>query len=83
MAVWSVERVKYLLLCLPGDDGLVCREDEMRCRSSGHCILRRYQCDGDNDCGDWEDELGCGQLASLMVYGEDGAVGTFQGHPIE
>lgn len=42
------------------NDWLQCREDEMQCKSSGHCILRRHQCDSDNDCGDWEDELGCG-----------------------
>ena len=42
-----------------------CPEGEFKCKSamrgtaSGKCILQRFRCDGDNDCGDWSDEDGC------------------------
>ena len=37
----------------------VCYSDEFTC-DNGECVPDSYVCDGDNDCGDYSDEDGCG-----------------------
>ncbi|UYV76349.1 hypothetical protein LAZ67_14000115 [Cordylochernes scorpioides] len=38
--------------------GATCSPDHLRC-GNGRCVSPTYQCDGDNDCGDWSDEKSC------------------------
>ena len=33
-----------------------CSEGQAKCPNNNICLDRRYLCDGDNDCGDNEDE---------------------------
>ena len=35
-----------------------CGEDQFQC-SSGRCIHSRWRCDGEYDCSDNSDEIGC------------------------
>lgn len=38
-----------------------CNKEEFQCKSTFKCIRREFLCDDENDCGDGEDETGCGQ----------------------
>jgi len=54
-----------------------CPEGEFRCGNAGdgngpggRCILDRFRCDGDNDCGDFSDEEGCSRKPSICTKNE-------------
>ncbi|MEZ4253130.1 MAG: hypothetical protein R3B99_33395 [Polyangiales bacterium] len=44
-----------------GNDGpsMQCEGGDCWCDAAGYSISESWLCDGDNDCGDWQDERGC------------------------
>ena len=40
--------------------GSQCRVDEYQCSRGDQCVLASYHCDGEMDCHDQSDEIGCG-----------------------
>ena len=34
-------------------------KDEFKCKTSGKCITKNWRCDGNKDCDDFSDEIGC------------------------
>lgn len=59
-AVCSEQKYHYMLIVFIHNISLAkpCTDKEYRC-PSGRCISITYVCDGDNDCGGWEDEVNC------------------------
>lgn len=47
----------------PGDP---CDSKEYQCTSGDQCVPASYQCDGEIDCQDRSDEIGCGEY--LLIY---------------
>lgn len=39
-----------------------CADSEFPCNENGTCIPLRWKCDGEPDCPNGEEELGCGKL---------------------
>jgi len=46
-----------VLYCNVGGD--ICRYNQVKCNSTNECISTNWQCDGEKDCPDGEDELNC------------------------
>ena len=40
-------------------DGLPCPYQQLKCRDNSKCVPRVWTCDGQEDCRDGSDELGC------------------------
>ncbi len=49
------------------DPNAPCRLDEYQCLAGDQCIPASYQCDGEIDCQDRSDEIGCGKEL-LIIY---------------
>ena len=47
--------------CKEGNYGL-CKANEWQCQSVDQCVPRSFHCDGQNDCQDGSDEVGCSKL---------------------
>ncbi|XP_063385358.1 sortilin-related receptor-like [Cydia fagiglandana] len=51
-------------------DGVSCDADQFTC-ANGMCITSSWQCNGNNDCGDLSDEIGCPLCAAPMLSCDD------------
>lgn len=47
--------------------GSPCRAYEYQCLQGDQCIPASYQCDGETDCQDRSDEIGCGMFMHYLV----------------
>uniref|UniRef100_A0AC34G4W4 Uncharacterized protein n=1 Tax=Panagrolaimus sp. ES5 TaxID=591445 RepID=A0AC34G4W4_9BILA len=42
----------------------ICQPTEFRCRDGRQCVPQFFQCDGEQDCQDGSDEVGCSRIFS-------------------
>jgi hypothetical protein len=52
-------RSESLSLVVEGVDGILCNENEFRCKAGDQCIPKEDRCDGERDCKDGSDEHHC------------------------
>ena len=57
--------VMFLLFCVFffSEDYVTCPAGKTPCFKSGSCIPVEWNCDGELDCDDGEDELDCGRIS--------------------
>ena len=51
---------KIFVSIATSDPNAPCQADEYQCLAGNQCIPSSYQCDGEIDCQDRSDEIGCG-----------------------
>lgn len=78
------------LICPPSPDQHTCPSDRFKCENN-RCIPNRWLCDGDNDCGNSEDEsnatcsgmegIGAPQTGS-QAWGSQGSLGRERKEPV-
>ncbi|PRD21188.1 UNVERIFIED_CONTAM: hypothetical protein NCL1_52530 [Trichonephila clavipes] len=45
-----------------------CPNRHVWCVDRSRCILHGWVCDGEKDCRDGSDEIGCGELCTCVLY---------------
>ncbi|KAE8753091.1 low-density lipoprotein receptor, partial [Frankliniella occidentalis] len=63
-----IHQVSSKLFFVGDADVVQCDASEFKCKYPV-CVLKEYQCDGDNDCGDWSDEEDCPRRTAC-VHGD-------------
>lgn len=53
-------------------EDVTCKPGQFRCEYP-RCISSVNRCDGENNCGDWSDEEGCGKLWEDFSWTLEGA----------
>lgn len=56
-----------MFLLATREPGAACRTDQFMCQRGDQCVPSSYQCDGEMDCQDRSDEIGCGKCQTYFI----------------
>lgn len=59
VVITGPKMVTSCMLSGPRGPGEICSQTEFKCESQDQCVPRGFHCDGQNDCLDGSDEIGC------------------------